>query len=73
MKEHVKEGNSVFFSSHMLEVVEKVCDKIAIIDKGKLLLVSDMDKLHDNASQLSLEEFFLSVTNADSEPDVDFD
>ncbi|MGN0771377.1 MAG: ABC transporter ATP-binding protein [Christensenellales bacterium] len=73
MKEHAKEGNSVFFSSHMLEVVEKVCDKIAIVDKGKLLLVSDMDKLQDNASQLSLEEFFLSVTNSDAQPDVEFD
>ncbi len=62
MKEHCQEGNSVFFSSHMLEVVEKVCDRIAIIDKGKLLLVSDMDKLTENTSDLSLEDFFLSVT-----------
>ncbi len=64
MKEHCSEGNSVFFSSHMLEVVEKVCDRIAIIDKGKLLLVSDMDKLTENTSDLSLEDFFLGVTGA---------
>lgn len=72
MKEHCKEGNSVFFSSHMLEVVEKVCDRIAIIDKGKLLLVSDMDKLGENTSDLSLEDFFLSVTGVEKDI-VDFD
>lgn len=62
MHEHCLNGNSVFFSSHVLEVVEKICDRIAIIDKGSLLMVSDMESLKQNAAELSLEDFFLSVT-----------
>ncbi len=62
MKEHCKQGNSVFFSSHMLEVVEKVCDRLAIVDKGQMLLVADTNELTSKAKDNSLEEFFLSVT-----------
>ena len=64
MKEHCAQGNSVFFSSHMLEVVEKVCDKIAIVDKGKLLMQGDLDTLKN---EQSLEEFFLKVTGVEED------
>ena len=37
MREHADKGNAVFFSTHVLEVAEKLCDRIAIIDKGKIL------------------------------------
>ena len=36
MKEHAKKGNIVFFSSHIIDVVERICDKIAIIRKGQI-------------------------------------
>ena len=36
MKQHAKEGNTVFFSSHILDVVENLCDRCCIIEKGKL-------------------------------------
>lgn len=62
MKEHVKEGNSVFFSSHMLEVVEKVCDRISIINGGKLVMTGDLDEIKSKSSDSSLEEIFLSIT-----------
>lgn len=62
MKEHCKEGNSVFFSSHIIEVVEKLCDKVAIIDKGKLLISGSMDEIRAKDDENSLEDFFLSVT-----------
>ncbi len=58
MKNHCKEGNSVFFSSHMLDVVEKVCDRVAIINKGKLIMSGDMDEIKGK----SLENIFLNVT-----------
>jgi len=62
MREHADKGNTVFFSSHVLEVVEKVCDRVAIIDKGKIIAVCTMKELKDKRADLSLEEFFLSIT-----------
>lgn len=69
MKEHCKKGNSVFFSSHVLEVVEKVCDRVAIIDNGKLLAIASIDELKENRKELSLEDFFLNITGSSSEID----
>jgi ABC-2 type transport system ATP-binding protein len=62
MREHADQGNTVFFSSHVLEVVEKVCDRVAIIDKGKLISVCTLKELKEKRADLSLEEFFLSIT-----------
>ena len=62
MKQHCAEGNSVFFSSHVLEVVEKICDRVAIINKGKLVTVCDINELKEKREDLSLEELFLSLT-----------
>lgn len=63
MKVHAKNGNTVFFSTHVLEVAEKLCDKIGIINKGKLLFVGTFEemksKLKENAS---LEDLFLEIT-----------
>ena len=67
MKEHCKEGNSVFFSSHMLEVVEKLCDRISIINKGKLVMTGDLDEIKAKSSDSSLEDIFLSITGAKEE------
>ena len=62
MKEHSKNGNTVFFSTHVLEVAEKICDKIAIIDSGKIMFVGTIDELHEKLkSKDSLEESFLKV------------
>ncbi len=63
MKEHVKEGNSVFFSSHVLEVVEKICDRIGIIDDGNLITCCSMEELKQNSLSQSLEETFLKLTD----------
>ena len=67
MKEHCKEGNSVFFSSHIIEVVEKLCDKVAIIDKGKLLVSGSMEEIRAKDDDHSLEDFFISVTQKEKE------
>jgi ABC-2 type transport system ATP-binding protein len=59
MKEHARKGNTVFFSSHILDVVEKIADRVAIIKKGKLQGIYDVKQLlseHDN-----LEELFMSI------------
>lgn len=60
MKELCKKGTSIFFSSHVLEVVEKLCDEIGIIKEGKLIAVG---KTKDITGKSDLEEVFLELTN----------
>lgn len=62
MKEHAKKGNSVFFSTHVLEVAEKLCDRIGIINKGKLVFEGTMNDILEQYKGLSLEEIFLEIT-----------
>ena len=72
MRDHANNGNIVFFSSHVIEVVEKICDKICIIQRGKLVCVH---AIKDLASQgLTLEQLYMQhVANANyntSAPDA---
>ena len=60
MKDLCKNGTSVFFSSHVLEVVEKLCDRIGIIKKGKLI---EVGKTNEIIGSKDLEEVFLELTN----------
>lgn len=63
MREHAKKGNSVFFSTHVLEVAEKLCDRIGIINKGKLAFVGTFEELKQELKdKSSLEELFLEIT-----------
>ncbi len=57
MREHANEGNIVFFSSHVIEVVEKICDRVAIISGGKLCRVCTPNELKKEG--YSLEELYL--------------
>ncbi|MCF7932291.1 MAG: YwaF family protein [Acholeplasmataceae bacterium] len=57
MREHAEKGNIVFFSSHVIEVVEKICHRIAIISKGKLQGIYDMEELKKN--NVSLEDLYM--------------
>ena len=57
MKEHAKKGNIVFFSSHVIEVVEKICTKIAVITQGELTGIYDINILKDK--NVSLEELYM--------------
>ena len=59
MREFCDKGNAIFFSTHVLEVAEKLCDKIAIIKDGKLIASGTMEEVKGDAS---LEEVFLEVT-----------
>lgn len=56
MKELTKEGVTIFFSTHVLEVAEKLCNKVAVIKEGKLLISGDMKKV---IKDKSLEEMFM--------------
>ena len=62
MKQHASEGNTVFFSSHILDVVENLCDRCCIIEKGHLQGVYDLREL--KKQKQSLEEIFMNVIGA---------
>ena len=64
MREHADNGKTVFFSTHVLEVAEKVCDRVGIINKGKLLFVGTLNEMkkHFKENQ-SLENMFLEMTD----------
>ena len=58
MREHCDKGGAIFFSTHVLEVAEKLCDKVAIIKSGKLVTSGDMETVKGDTS---LEAVFLEL------------
>ena len=58
MRQHCDRGGAIFFSTHVLEVAEKLCDKVAIIKNGRLVASGTMD---DVRGDQSLEEVFLEL------------
>lgn len=62
MREFSKEGKTVLFSTHVLEVAERLCDKICIIHQGKVMYDGTLEVLKDQYPNTSLEEIFLKVT-----------
>ena len=62
MREHTQKGNAVFFSTHMLEVAEKLCDRVIIIKKGQVLYSGTLEELEKQNKNKSLENIFLELT-----------
>ena len=62
LKEKAKEGKMIFFSTHVLDVAEKLCNKIAIIKNGKLIVDGNMDEV---IADKSLEEIFMELVVED--------
>lgn len=63
MRERCNAGKTVFFSTHVLEVAEKICDTIGIINKGRLISFGTMSELREQAGKSeSLENIFLELT-----------
>ena len=58
MREHCDKGGAIFFSTHVLEVAEKLCDRVAIIKNGRLVVSGTMEEVKGNAS---LEDVFLEL------------
>lgn len=62
MRKHADSGNSVFFSTHIMEVAEKLCDRVGIIKKGKIVFVGTVDELRNTGKEdESLENLFLEL------------
>jgi len=68
MRKHCSAGNTVFFSTHILEVAERLCDRIGIIKQGRLVAVGGMDELRSAGRRdASLESIFLELTESGAE------
>jgi ABC-2 type transport system ATP-binding protein len=67
-REYVQRGNTIMMSTHTLEVAESMCDRIAIIQAGKIRAIGTMDDLRRNAESgaTGLEEIFLRLTGEQS-------
>ncbi len=64
-KLNAEEGITVFFTTHYMEEAEKIAERIAIIDHGKIIAIGTADQLKSQTSASSLEEAFLSLTGSD--------
>ena len=67
MKERAAQGKTVFFSTHVMEVAEKLCDRIGIIKKGNLVFVGSMAQLKEEygSGNQSLEDIFLKLIGSE--------
>ena len=66
MREYAKKGNVVFFSTHILEVAENLCDRVVIINKGKIIFIGKIEELKQKMKENnSLEELFMEIISDD--------
>ena len=62
MKNHCQQGRTVFFSTHVLDVAERLCDEIGIIQRGKLIARGTLEELKGSEKSGTLEALFLELT-----------
>ncbi|MFX0063388.1 MAG: ABC transporter ATP-binding protein [Candidatus Hermodarchaeota archaeon] len=64
---HVERGGSVMFSTHIMEIAQDLCDRIAIINEGKMVAIGTFEELSKQANKAgaSLEDIFLKLTEQD--------
>jgi ABC-2 type transport system ATP-binding protein len=64
---HIENGGAVLFSTHIMEIAEDLCDRIAILNRGKIVGIGSMDELRQQADHLgaNLEDVFLRLTEQD--------
>ena len=66
MRDYADNNKTVFFSTHILEVAEKICDRIGIINKGELIFVGTIEEMREKFKEnKSLEELFMEITSND--------
>lgn len=62
LRQHAQTGNAVFFSSHILEIVESMCDRVIIINRGQIVADAPVGELTHMKGDQSLEDIFLDLT-----------
>jgi len=72
LKFRAKAGDCIFMSTHILEIAERICDRVGIIQNGKLIAVGDMEELRKLSMEGkgNLEEIFLQLTGGDEDIDI---
>jgi ABC-2 type transport system ATP-binding protein len=72
LRQMADRGAAVMLSTHILEIAERMCDRIGIINKGQLVAVGTMDELRtlDQTGQTSLEDIFLGLTGGVEEAEI---
>jgi ABC-2 type transport system ATP-binding protein len=63
LAEQVRQGATIFLTSHVLEVVERLCDRVAIINEGRMVIDESMETLHSGSE--TLEDIFVRVVGAE--------
>jgi len=65
---HTERGGSVLFSTHIMEIAEELCDRIGIINKGKMVGIGTIEELNTQSNKIGarLEDIFLRLTEQDS-------
>lgn len=64
LRDHCAKGKAVFFSTHILDVAERLCDRVGIISRGKLIACGTLDQLRKGDSKETLEHIFLELTES---------
>lgn len=67
MRTHADKGNTVIFSTHVLQVAEQICDRIAILKKGELIYIGTIEDLKEVHPEQSLERIYLGVAGRKEE------
>ncbi len=62
MREHVEKG-AILFSTHVMEIAEKLCDRVIVINKGEIVAEGSVEELKEMAKMESLEDVFLKLTS----------
>jgi len=72
LRQMADRGAAIFLSTHILEIAERMCDRIGIINKGELIAVGTMDELRSlgKAGETSLEDIFLGLTGGAEEAEI---
>lgn len=71
MQEYAAQGNTVFFSTHIMEIAEKICSRLAVIRKGNLVFCGTLPELQAQRGEDStLEELFLTLTESTAGQDI---
>ncbi|MCE5329656.1 ABC transporter ATP-binding protein [bacterium] len=73
LKFRAEAGDCIFMSTHILEIAERMCDRIGIINNGNLIAVGNMDELRHmskKSGKYDLEEIFLELTNAEENSEL---
>jgi ABC-2 type transport system ATP-binding protein len=72
LRQMAERGTAVFLSTHILEIAERMCDRIGIINRGELIAIGTMSELRasDKSGEASLEDIFLSLTGGSEEAEI---